>query len=127
MFFITVLCDDFLKWPPKSRNRMTVPLQRTHHRNIFLFWCGFIKICCCGTRLQCLFQCLPESRNRVTVLILRSHNRDMFLFFCGFRKDKVLQLAAVLCVMVCPPDTRPFPTLHCRELQDLVTRLGEMK
>jgi hypothetical protein len=25
----------------KSRSGMTIPIQRSHNRNIFLFWCGF--------------------------------------------------------------------------------------
>jgi hypothetical protein len=40
--------EQFFFWLPKSRSRMTIPIQRSHNRSIFLFWCRFrhYKNCC---------------------------------------------------------------------------------
>ena len=45
----------FFKWLPKSSYRKNIPIQRTHNRNIFLFWCEFrhykkILVSVAGTR-----------------------------------------------------------------------------
>ena len=35
------VCHYFFQWLPKSRNMMTIPIQRSHSRIILLLWCGF--------------------------------------------------------------------------------------
>jgi hypothetical protein len=60
---------------------MTIPIQRTHDRNIFLFWglCLGPLTWKAGT-CQSFFYWLPKSRNRITIPIQRTHDRNIFLF-----------------------------------------------
>ncbi len=35
------LSSVYIKWLPRLSNRMSIPILRSHNRNMFLFWCGF--------------------------------------------------------------------------------------
>jgi hypothetical protein len=51
------------EWLPKSRNRMTIPIQRSHYRNIIRLSCGFRHLKKqCGCMQCCQLWHLPATR-----------------------------------------------------------------